>query len=150
MEKTEILSYNGCVICGDPATNPRSLGLQFHWHSERQEVTAAFTPDATWCGFAPAVHGGILAAVLDDAMAWAVRCFSGTWGVTGTLSVRYARPVNRDAAYTVVARVSEGSKRRAKTEAHILDAEGNRCIEASALFVVPSAKADISRKENEA
>jgi acyl-coenzyme A thioesterase PaaI-like protein len=54
-------------------------------------VTGEFTPSDLHVGFAGIVHGGILAAVLDDAMA-AVGFGQGDPTVTARLSVRYRLP----------------------------------------------------------
>lgn len=51
-----------------------------------------FTPSDLHVGFTGVVHGGILAAVLDDALA-AVGYYEGEPTVTARLAVRYRRPV---------------------------------------------------------
>ncbi len=77
-----------CFICG-PA-NPIGMRLQFE--EEGEGVAADFVPGDLHVGYEGLIHGGLLAAVLDDAMAnvWAWR---GQPAVTVSLSVRFRRPV---------------------------------------------------------
>lgn len=77
-----------CFVCG-PA-NPIGMHLQFE--EEGEGVVADFVPGDLYVGYEGLVHGGLLAAVLDDAMAnvWAWR---GQPAVTVSLSVRFRRPV---------------------------------------------------------
>ena len=51
-----------------------------------------FTPSDLHVGFAGVVHGGIVAALLDDALA-AVGYYEGEPTVTARLAVRYRQPV---------------------------------------------------------
>jgi len=55
-------------------------------------VIGEFTPSDLHVGFAGVVHGGILAALLDDALA-AVGYYEGEPTVTARLAVRYRQPV---------------------------------------------------------
>jgi uncharacterized protein (TIGR00369 family) len=82
-----LLDASHCFVCG--SRNPIGLRLAFTVRDGR--VTAEFTPSDLHVGFTGIVHGGILAAVLDDAMA-AVGFYQGEPTVTARLSVRYRRP----------------------------------------------------------
>ncbi len=82
-----------CFVCG--AQNPTGLQLQFAPHGAG--VQAEFTPSRWHVGYEGVVHGGILAALIDDAMAniWFVR---GEEALTAKLEIRFrqvARPGER-------------------------------------------------------
>ncbi len=139
----------GCFVCDNDGSNPRSLRLNLMWDEEKQEVHILFKPDETWCGYSGVVHGGILASVFDDAMAWAVRQISGEWGVTADFHIRYRRPVTAGGEYTVKGRVESKKGRKAKTTAQILDTEGNVLAEADALFVGGAGAKLREKKEEE-
>jgi uncharacterized protein (TIGR00369 family) len=79
---------SSCFVCG--ASNP--IGLRVRFSREGQRVIGEFTPSDLHVGFTGVVHGGILAAVLDDALA-AVGYYDGEPTVTARLAVRYRRPV---------------------------------------------------------
>lgn len=76
-----------CFVCG-PA-NP--IGLRVRFSRQDGRIVGEFTPGDLHVGFAGVVHGGILAAVLDDALAW-LGYDQGEPRVTARLAVRYRRP----------------------------------------------------------
>ncbi|MBI3976265.1 MAG: PaaI family thioesterase [Armatimonadetes bacterium] len=85
MSRTEA---HRCFVCG-PA-NP--IGLHLHFQEEGEGVAAEFVPGELYIGYEGLIHGGLIAAVLDDALAniWAWR---GQPAVTVRLSVRFRKPV---------------------------------------------------------
>ncbi|MDR7420753.1 MAG: PaaI family thioesterase [Armatimonadota bacterium] len=78
---------SSCFVCG--RTNPIGLHVTFTARGDR--VVGEFTPTDLHVGFSGIVHGGILAAVLDDALA-AIGYYQGEPTVTARLAVRYRRP----------------------------------------------------------
>jgi uncharacterized protein (TIGR00369 family) len=78
---------SSCFVCSQ--TNP--IGLHVRFAVDGRRVTGEFTPSDLHVGFTGVVHGGILAAVLDDALA-AIGYYQGEPTVTARLSVRYRRP----------------------------------------------------------
>ncbi len=76
-----------CFVCG--SENAVGLHLKFTHHGEG--VQAEFTPSPLHVGYDGIVHGGILAALIDDAMAniWFVR---GEEALTAKLEIRFRRP----------------------------------------------------------
>ena len=84
--------FPGCFVCGKD--NQRGLRLTFH--AEGDGIHAAFTPDQTLAGYDDTVHGGIISALLDEAIVWAAYVATGTFGVTAELNIRYRQflPVN--------------------------------------------------------
>ena len=79
-----------CFGCG--RQNPRGLHLSFYELQDANGLWAPFTPKPDHEGFAGIVHGGIVTAVLDEVMGWAV-FHRGIWAVTGKLSVTFRHPV---------------------------------------------------------
>jgi ubiquinone/menaquinone biosynthesis C-methylase UbiE/acyl-coenzyme A thioesterase PaaI-like protein len=77
-----------CLVCG--ADNPHGLHLEFAVQPDRS-VHATFRGGAAYQGYPDAIHGGLLATLLDAAM---TNClFSrGISAVTARLNVRYASP----------------------------------------------------------
>jgi uncharacterized protein (TIGR00369 family) len=105
------------------------------WDAENKEVRIPFRPDETWCGYSGVVHGGILASVFDDAMAWAAYQNVGRWGVTADFHIRYRKPILVGEEYTATGRVEGIQGRRTRTKAQIVDTEGRVFAEADAIFV---------------
>lgn len=79
---------HGCFGCG----RLNQHGLRLRFVREGDGVRAAFTPRPEDEGYGGVVHGGIVATLLDEAMAWA--CYArDAWVVTATIQVRFRRPV---------------------------------------------------------
>ena len=137
MEETlERLSGSpGCFICDNDESNPRSLRLKIMWDDKAQVVKIPFCPDQSWCGYSDIVHGGLVAAVLDDAMAWAVKRQSGQWGFTVDFHLRYKKPVEHGRHYMVVAEVGELGGRKITAQAKVLDQDERPVVLAEAVFL---------------
>lgn len=101
--------YSHCFGCGPD--NPLGLKMEgFAVHGD--EVAAAFDPHPEHNGFRDVLHGGIVAAALDEICAWAAMAFADTYVVTGKFEVRYARPAPAHGRYDLRARIDERRKSR--------------------------------------
>lgn len=121
-----------CFACGD--RNPHGLHLRFARAGEAA-VVATFVPREVDQGFPGVLHGGILAALVDEAMAWSMWAADRALGVTAKMEMRYRRPVPPDGPLTVRGHVARARGRRFAVEASIEDASGETLVEASALFL---------------
>lgn len=79
------------------------------------------------------VHGGIVAALLDDALG-RTRHLTGRNCVTGSLNITYKRPTPLNADLTVEARIEEILDRKFRVTGEILH-EGHVTASAEAVFV---------------
>ena len=84
-----------------------------------------------WRGIA---HGGIVMALLDEAMAHAAG-FAGHRGVTATVNVRFRKPVPLEQPIEVRGRVTWQRRNVLGVEASVLDAAGNVLAHAEGSFV---------------
>lgn len=101
-----------CFVCGK--NNPGGLKLSFHLIGGK--ITSEFTPSVFHQGYKNITHGGVITAVLDEAMIQAaLNC--GLAPVTADINVRFRKPLV--------------SGRRARVEAEIIR-KGSRLIEARA------------------
>ncbi|HEY4685822.1 MAG TPA: PaaI family thioesterase, partial [Dehalococcoidia bacterium] len=73
-----------CYACGD--LNP--LGLHVHFRMEDDWAVASFEALREHQGYPGFVHGGIVSALLDEAMGWATYG-RGIWAVTGKMETRF-------------------------------------------------------------
>ena len=131
----------GCVICDNNKSNPRSLGLRILWNEETGKVHIPCMPDETWCGYSSIIHGGVIASVLDESMAWVVRQVSGDWAFTADFSLRFKKAVEPGREYTAVAAVTSLGSRKITAEASFLDPEGRVAAQASAVFLPAKGRA---------
>ena len=78
-----------CFGCGD---NPWGLKLEFVLQEDGW-VEAETSVHPNFEGFRNAVHGGIVATLIDEALVWAVVLQKGVIGPTYEVSFRIMRPV---------------------------------------------------------
>ncbi len=122
---------HACFGCGDE--NPIGLHLQFSPTADG--VAAAFVPEPAHQGFDNVIHGGIISAVVDEAMAWATTR-AGVWAVTAEIAVRFRNPLAVGEPATVTARVTENRGRVVSTTAELTrDSDGTTIATATATFV---------------
>lgn len=135
MAMTELEGSRGCFVCDRSGTNPRSLGVILYWDEDSRRTVIPFTPEESWCGYEGIVHGGILAALCDDAMAWAANQSLEEQTVTAGISIRFLRPVKSGGKYTAFGSVTSVEGRKVKTTARIAGEDGKTCVDAKATFV---------------
>lgn len=125
------LSDNGlCFACGP--NNP--VGLHLTFRQEGEEYLCDFTPAAHHQGFYGVVHGGIIATLLDEAMArylWAL----GIPAVTAELKVSLHHPTRTGRPLTVVGRVVRDRGRLILCEAFVRSADGVVLASAEGKFI---------------
>jgi acyl-coenzyme A thioesterase PaaI-like protein len=69
--------------------NPHTLAVVWEWEDSTRTVIGRFSPGIHHLGYPNRLHGGLLAALLDEAMAWACAMRMGSYCVTGDLQVRF-------------------------------------------------------------
>ncbi|KAL7006936.1 hypothetical protein EMMF5_003520 [Cystobasidiomycetes sp. EMM_F5] len=90
------------------------------------------------CGHNGIVHGGLLATLLDEAVARpAFFALPNNIGMTVYLNVRYKAPTLADQFLVVKTRLKSVSGRKAFVEGEIYDILGKRLVECDALYVEP-------------
>ena len=109
-------------------------GLQLQYHLEGGRIVTTWTADDRHAGFPGVVHGGLIAAVLDDVMGrWAA--LHHRFLVTARLAVRY-----RDAAPLGVPLRVEGwstrlLRRALHAEGRVLTPDGGSVAEATGTYL---------------
>jgi uncharacterized protein (TIGR00369 family) len=111
-----------CFVCGK--NNP--CGLKLSFESLDGKIISEFTPSPLHQGYKNITHGGIITALLDEAMIKAAMAW-GAAPVTAEISVRFRKPLI--------------AGERSRIEAEIVR-KGTRLIEARALLTA-SASGDI-------
>jgi len=114
--KEQLRDNQRCYVCG--TKNPVGLGVLFHIDAQERTISAQFTPSPEHQGFEGIVHGGVLSALLDEAMA--KLAFSlGLPAVTAELSVKFKSPVAPNEQLVVSGRLIRETKRLIHAEARI-------------------------------
>src|SRR5437667_11070181 len=90
MELNDTTDYQLCFACGQ--RNPYGLHMEFRL--EDNTIVSDLRPQAEHQGFPGVIHGGIVAAVLDEALNRTSMIGNNPgWSMTGRLEVRYRRYV---------------------------------------------------------
>ena len=120
-----------CFVCGERNT----AGLHARFLVENGLVKMPLTARERHCGYPNVVHGGVLAAALDECMGWAAARSIHRMCVTAELTVRYLKSVTPTAGYTVYADVLRSSRRLVHTRAWITGPDGERYAQAEGRFL---------------
>jgi len=80
---------HNCFACG--ARNP--VGMRLAIELGEGVASTTWTPRPDDVGWEDKVHGGLLATLLDEVMAWAPSSYDA-WAVTSEISIRYRSPAN--------------------------------------------------------
>ena len=126
-----------CFVCG--RDNP--VGLKARWTADRAagEVRAELSIPEPFNGYPGVAHGGIVAALLDEAMARSL-LLAGSFEdllVTARMEVAFRLPTPTRTPVAVVARVKRRSGARAQAEAELRLADGTVTAHAEALLAKP-------------
>lgn len=121
-----------CFACG-PA-NPIGMHLHFDRAGDAEGVVAHATLASHYQGWRGIAHGGIVMALLDEAMAHAAG-FAGHRGVTAAVNVRFRKPVPLERPIVVRGRVTWQRRNVLGVEGNVFDADGRLLAHADGTFV---------------
>ena len=122
-----------CFVC-DP-DNSRGLRLLFFHDEDAALVTAEFTLGNEFSGAPQYVHGGVVLAVVDDAMAWAAIAVAGRFAVVRETTTTFEHGVRLGRPHRVEARVESQTTRVLNASARVINQEGKRCARSKARLV---------------
>lgn len=121
-----------CFVC-EP-TNEAGLRIPFFHDPDRGVVSAEFELSDAFSGAPTMIHGGVVLAVLDEAMAWACIAIGRQWAVTSETSTRFHRAVRVDKPHVVEAEIVEQTDAELVATARLLDVKGTVRVESTATF----------------
>ena len=114
--------------------NEQSFKIDYT-ETDFHSVEAFFTPEEHHTSYKGVLHGRLMAALLDDAMAYAINK-EGIIAYTGKLDIRYRRPPKVNSRLHIKARVLEQKRSLYYTQGTIENEDGEICVEAKAVFMV--------------
>ncbi len=128
---------NQCFVCG--RENPYGLHLNFY-DTAPGETTAEIIIPERFQGYPGIVHGGILAAMLDEVTG---RVFMqdnhDRFLVTAKLELRYRKPARIGVPLTIQSHAVRDTGRVAQATGQVCDHDGTVLVEAEATYVEPPA-----------
>jgi uncharacterized protein (TIGR00369 family) len=124
-------NLNMCFGCG--IANP--MGLKLRFYESNEFLHAQWQPSDNYEGYPNVLHGGIIAALLDEIGAWCVSVKIGTAGVTSEIKTRYIAPVYiNKGEISLKARVESQSEKAATIICLLYNGQSKLCAEAMAEY----------------
>jgi uncharacterized protein (TIGR00369 family) len=120
-----------CFLCGE--INP--LGLQVKFKRDGDGVYTEYSADKRRQGYHGLVHGGIVAALLDETMGWAVALAIGRMCMSAEVTIRYLKPLPVDTDIVVSAKPGRWSRRLGFGEGEVRGVDGTLYARASGKFL---------------
>lgn len=113
---TQLQDNDRCYVCG--RENPTGLGVDFKIEREQRSISATFIPSDIHQGYEGIIHGGILAALLDEAMV-KLTVSLGIPAVTAEIIVKFKTPAAPGDALFISGRLIHETRRLIRAEAKI-------------------------------
>ena len=134
---------HNCFACG--ASNP--IGMRLAIELGEGTASTVWEPGPDFVGWEETVHGGLLATLLDEVMAWAPSSFD-SWAVTAEMSIRYRSPASPGERLTARGWVTERRRRIYQVQGEVRGADDRLIAEATGRFLgaSPSAKAQLKAR----
>lgn len=138
--QTKLAKMRGmnCFVCAPRSQNPIGLALEFEATPEGAKVNVQF--GESFQSYPGIVHGGVISAVMDETMAYAIILKHGVLPFTSSLKVEYRMPVESGKSFVCEARVVSREGNRFRVDARLKDEKGRAVILAAATFVCPTAQ----------
>ena len=132
-----------CFACG--GTNPIGMGLHIELDEGRARTTWRAGDD--FVGWSDKLHGGIVATLLDEVMAWACAS-SDAWAVTAEMTVRYRSPAAPGEELVAEGRVVEQRRRIYQVVGEVRGGDGRLVAEGTGRYLgaSPTQKADLKER----
>jgi len=135
------------VCFGCSPTNPIGMKMRFFGKPGEPEVMTRYIVHKDYCGFPAFAHGGIIALMFDEVLAYASYHVHHKFGMTKTLNIQFLRPVAIDKEHFIRARVTDSKERPngmidVSIEASIHEgstASGRTCDTATSIYTVLTA-----------
>lgn len=131
-----------CFACG--GTNP--IGMRLHIELGEGTASTTWVAGEDFVGWSDKVHGGIIATMLDEVMAWAPSSFD-SWAVTAEMTIRYRSPAAPGEELRAEGRVVERRRRIYDVRGEVRGPDGRLIAEGSGRYLGASPTEKAALKE---
>lgn len=133
--KLHLIENGGCFVCSPD--NPFGLHIPVKQYVRGNSCSFAWTAPSYLQGYDDIMHGGIIAAISDEAMGYAAMGEGMAMNIVTTdFKLRYIQPVPLGVPLKVEAHITETKRRRVFTECTISLDDGTLLTLATAQFFV--------------
>ncbi len=119
-----------CFVCG--AENPAGLRLRFR--VEEGVIRAEYTPRAEHAGYTGILHGGVVAATLDEIMFWAAAFATRKFHLSVEMNVRWVKKVTVGERYRLSGHLVKSQRVLVHAAGELVNAAGEVCASATGKF----------------
>ena len=130
--RVELAPHN-CFACGTLNTS----GLRLTLHVDGTACWTETELDRRFEGWDGIAHGGIVATILDEVMAWSL-VEHDTWGLTARLNVAFRRPVSIGRRIRAEGRVADAGRRLLRTVGRVVDPRTGEVLATAEAVYVPA------------
>jgi uncharacterized protein (TIGR00369 family) len=138
------LADHNCFACGSLNRH----GLRLVLHVERGRAWTQLELERRFEGWSGIAHGGILATILDEVMAWAL-VGEENWGLTARMAIEFRRPVPTGRPIRAEGQVARTRRRLVETTGRVIDsASGEELATATGTYMAadPSRRRDLQAR----
>ncbi len=134
---------HNCFACG--GENP--IGMRLHIELGDGTARTTWTVGADYVGWSDKAHGGIIATLLDEVMAWAPSSFD-SWAVTAEMTVRFRSPAAPGEELRAEGKVVVRRRRIYDVRGEVRGADGRLVAEGRGRYLgaTPSDKATLKER----
>ena len=112
----DIINDDNCFVCG--MKNPIGLKANFTVDKDKKTAQCLISIPDHFQGWKGIVHGGIIATLLDEAIAYSCAAVTDT-GLTAEMSVRYIQVVPVNCLLEITGEIIEAGRRLIKAKSTI-------------------------------
>ena len=134
---------HNCFACG----RDNAIGMRLKIELGEGVARTTWVGGHDYVGWSDKLHGGIIATLLDEVMAWAPSRYD-SWAVTAEMTVRYRSPALPGETLEATGRVVERRRRIYRVTGEVRGADGRVVAEGSGRYLgaSPSEKANLKRE----
>jgi len=134
---------HNCFACGGQNT----IGMHLDIVLGDGTASTEWVPTGDFVGWEEKVHGGILATLLDEVMAWAPASHD-SWAVTAEMNIRFRAPASPGERLVATGHVTSRRRRIYHVSGEVRGSEGRLVAEAEGRFLgaSPSEKRDLKER----
>jgi len=134
---------HNCFACG----RDNAIGMRLRIELGDGVASTTWVGGHDFVGWSDKLHGGIIATLLDEVMAWAPSSYD-SWAVTAEMTVRYRSPALPGEKLEAEGRVVERRRRIYRVAGEVRGADGRIVAEGSGRYLgaAPSDKADLKER----
>jgi len=132
-----------CFVCG--MENP--IGLKAFFYDDDGRVIVKFTPRQEHQGYPGVLHGGIITALMDEAIGRVVTSLD-IWAVTAKLELKFRRSVPLGEQLTIIGEMIRLRSRSFEARGELRLADGTVAVEGYGVYIrLPEEEIERRRSE---